>query len=388
MADRDADYKLAGLVKIDDAYFGGPSEGSDKSGRGTEKVPVIVAVSVDDNDNPVYARMEVVETIDERTAKSFALKHVVFGPLIRRTIIWEGGFCLQREFFIVDVFAQEKYAGNQLAVFTDGHLYSDAEMQKLAAEMHFSETTFIFPRESSGCTFKTRIFTPAAEVPFAGHPTLGTAYVIVREILKRQVEEVVLDLPAGAVPVRVAYDGAGEIESLTMKQLPPRFGPVLEHGAAASLLGLPATEVDDRFPVEEVSTGLPFLIVPLRTLSGIRSARVNRAELDRVLDRFAFPAVLAFCPETCDGQNAFHVRVFVDLLGVPEDPATGSGAGCLTGYLLRHGYLGTDRIDITVEQGYEVGRPSLLRLAGNVDDGVFHVFVGGKVFPVARGYLL
>jgi len=293
-----------------------------------------------------------------------------------------------REFFIVDVFAQEKYAGNQLAVFTAGHLYSDVEMQKLATEMHFSESTFIFPRESFGRTFKVRIFTPAAEVPFAGHPTLGTAYVIVKEMLKERVDEVVLDLRAGAVPVRVAYDRDGEIESLTMKQLAPQFGPVLDHDRAAVLLNVPATEVDHRFPVQQVTTGLPFLIVPLRTLAGIRSARVDRAELEKLCDRFTFSAVLAFCPETYAKDNAFHVRVFVDLLGVPEDPATGSGAGCLAGYLLGHGYLKTDRIDITVEQGYQVGRPSLLRLAGNVVGGVISVFVGGKVFGVARGYLL
>ncbi|HUW63622.1 MAG TPA: PhzF family phenazine biosynthesis protein [Spirochaetia bacterium] len=295
---------------------------------------------------------------------------------------------MKREFYIVDVFAEEKYAGNQLAVFLDGHLYSDSEMQKLAGEMHFSETVFIFPRESSGHIFKARIFTPADEIPFAGHPTLGTAYVIAREILKDRVEEVVLDLPAGRIPVSLTYDPAGEIENLTMRQLEPRFGPLLNADMAAAALNVPPAEIDPRFPVQEVSTGMPFLIVPLQTLAGIRSARVNLEELNRLFDRFESRAVLVFCPETYDQKNTLHVRVFAPCLGVPEDPATGSAGGCLAGYLLKYGYLGAGQIDITVEQGYEVGRKSLLRLSGNVAEGKISVFVGGRVFTVAKGCLL
>ena len=295
---------------------------------------------------------------------------------------------MKREFFIVDVFAEEKYAGNQLAVFLDGHLYPEAEMQKLAREMNFSETTFIFPKESSGNVFKTRIFTPEAEVPFAGHPTLGTAYVVAREILTDRVEEVVLDLPAGRIPVSLDYGAAGEIDFLTMSQLEPRFGPLLDAGTAAAVLGVPPAEIDGRFPVQEVSTGLPFLIIPLRSLAGIRSVRVNLAELSRLFDRFEARAVLVFCPETYNRENSLHVRVFAPHLGVREDPATGSAGGCLAGYLLRHGYFGTGRIDLAVEQGYEVGRKSLLRLSGTVADGKISVLVGGRVFPVARGCLL
>ncbi len=295
---------------------------------------------------------------------------------------------MKREFFIVDVFAEEKYAGNQLAVFLDGHLYQEAEMQKLAREMNFSETTFIFPCESAGNLFKARIFTPAAEVPFAGHPSLGTAYVIAREILQDRVEQVVLDLPAGRIPISFSYDATGEPDFLTMRQLEPRFGPVLDALPAATLLGLPPEEIDGRFPAQEVSTGLPFLIIPLRSLAGIRSVRVNLAEFSRLFDRFEARAVLVFCPETCHPENAFHMRVFADFLGVAEDPACGSGGGCLAGYLLKQGYLGGDRINVRVEQGYEVGRKSLLSLSGDVSGGRISIYVGGRVFPVARCCLL
>lgn len=293
-----------------------------------------------------------------------------------------------REFYIVDVFAEEKYAGNQLAVFTQGHLYSDEEMLRLTREMNYSESTFIFPEESAGNTFKVRIFTPAQEVPFAGHPTLGTAYIIQKEFLKQPVPEIVLDLKVGKIPVAVTYDVAGQPENLQMKQVEPKFGCVLDAPTAAEILSLPLEAIDARFPVQEVSTGLPFLIVPLKKLQDIRSARVNLERFAQVFDRLEARAILVFCPETYEKESHLNVRVFVHYYGVPEDPATGSGNGCLTGYLVRHRYFGSDRIDIKVEQGYEIGRKSALRLLGNEEDGRVNVFVGGKVVPVARGQLL
>jgi len=291
-------------------------------------------------------------------------------------------------FYIVDVFAEERYTGNQLAVFLNGHLYSDAEMQKLAREMNYSETTFLFPRESAGNTFKVRIFTPASEVPFAGHPILGTAYIIVKEILKSNVPEVVLDLKAGKIPVSITYRPAGAIESLRMKQIEPRFGPVIDAAAAAAMLSVSEAEIDERFPVQEVSTGLPFLIVPLKTLSGVRAVRVNLDKFARLWNKIEARAVLVFCPETYEKTHDLNVRVFAHHLGVPEDPATGSANGCLAGYLVKYNYFGSGQIALVVEQGYEIGRKSILRLAGNVEDGKINVFVGGKVVPVAKGRLL
>jgi trans-2,3-dihydro-3-hydroxyanthranilate isomerase len=294
----------------------------------------------------------------------------------------------EREFYIVDVFAEEKYAGNQLAVFTQGHLYSDEEMQKLAKEMNYSETTFIFSRESTGNTFKVRIFTPAREVPFAGHPTLGTAYVILKEFMRTPVPEVILDLKVGRIPVAVSYAPGGDVESLIMKQVDPSFGPTVEAAVAAEVLSLPLEAIDSRYPVQEVSTGLPFLIVPLKTLEYVRAAKVDMARFAAVWDRLEARAILVFSPETYKPERQLNVRVFVHYYGVPEDPATGSGNGCLAAYLLKHNYFNAPSIDLKVEQGYEIGRPSALRLKGDLEGGRINVYVGGRVIPVAKGNLL
>ncbi len=291
----------------------------------------------------------------------------------------------ERIFDIVDVFAEAPYTGNQLAVFRDGHLYSDAAMQQLAREMHFSETTFIFPEESHDTTFKVRIFTPAAEVPFAGHPTLGTAYVIAREILQAPVPSVTLDLAAGAIPVAIHYDAAGGISRLTMRQLAPTFGPHLDSARAAAMLGLPPDAIDARYPAEEVSTGLPFLIVPVRDLAAMQAIQVDTARMAAALAPFAADGVLCFCPETLRPENDLHVRVFVPLLGVAEDPATGSGNGCLLAYLLAQRFFDRPRLDLRVEQGFALGRDAILELSGAIEDGQYRIEVGGQVQPVAQG---
>lgn len=287
-------------------------------------------------------------------------------------------------FHIVDVFAEERYQGNQLAVFMDGSLHTGEEMQRLAREINFSETTFIFPGESSGNTFKVRIFTPNEEVPFAGHPTLGTAYIIIREILGGRADSIILDLKAGKVPVSVVSGIGGSIDKLVMKQLEPSFGPVMEGGLAAGILGLPSDDIDTRFPVQEVSTGLPFVIVPLRTLDSVRRIQFNTGLFSQQFDSFNARGLLVFCPETYQSENQLNVRTFVDYFGIPEDPATGSANGCLAGYLLKYRYFGTDRIDLRVEQGYEIGRKSILHLSGSIVDNRIDIFVGGKVVPIAR----
>lgn len=291
-------------------------------------------------------------------------------------------------FHMVDVFAGQKYAGNQLAVFTNGHLHSGSEMQLLAREINFSETTFIFPSESSGNTFKVRIFTPNEEVPFAGHPTLGTAYIIIREFLGGNAGNVVLDLKAGMVPVAAVYDSGGDIEKLVMKQLPPSFGPVMDPSLAARILGLEDSEIDSRYPVQEVSTGLSTIIVPLKSLASVRRVRVDAPLLFEQFHRFESRGILVFCPETYDRDNDVNVRAFFHHYGIPEDPATGSSNGCLAGYLLKYRYLGKDRIEIKAEQGYEIGRRSVLHLSGSAAGDSIEVFVGGRVVHIARCQLV
>ena len=290
-------------------------------------------------------------------------------------------------FSIVDVFAEEKYAGNELAVVRQAESFSDAEMQKIAREMNFSETTFILKDEATRGGFEVRIFTPQSEMPFAGHPTLGTAFVIQQEILRQRAGEVVLNLKVGPIPVTFTYRGQ-DPDILWMKQIPPRFGQTIKPEQAAQVLGLKPADIDSRFPVQSVSTGVPFFIVPLKTLEALRSSRVNPRKLFVLINRTEAKAFLLFCPETTSPQNNLQVRVFADALGVPEDPATGSANGCLAGYLVKHRYFGGGAVDIRVEQGYEVGRPSLLLLKAAEEAGDVSVSVGGRVIPVARGELI
>jgi len=296
-------------------------------------------------------------------------------------------------FYIVDVFAEEKYTGNQLAIFRGAQSMSDKEMQRLAKEMNYSETTFIMAEEARPAInggnqlgYEVRIFTPTAEVPFAGHPTLGTAYLIQREIIKQSVETVVLNLQAGQIPVTLNYKN-GNPDILWMRQLPPQFGKTFDPTDIAPLLSLDRFAIDDKFPIQEVSTGLPFIIVPLRTLNSIKQCHINQERL-AAFERSQPKAFLVFCPETYHLQNDLNVRMFGDDYGVPEDPATGSGNGCLAGYLVQHHYYETNSIDIRVEQGYEIGRPSLLLLKAQKENDQIKVSVGGKVIMVAKGELI
>src|ERR687898_3163857 len=177
------------------------------------------------------------------------------------------GATLSLTFYIVDVFAEERYAGNQLAVVRGGAGLPDEMLQKIALEMNYSETTFVLSEEESEGGYDVRIFTPGDEVPFAGHPTLGTAYVIRHEISAGPVESITLNLKAGEIPVSF-----GEV--LWMRQLPPTFGEVLDHGSVDRTLNLATADLDDHYPVQEVSTGLPALIVPLRDLEALRRCKV------------------------------------------------------------------------------------------------------------------
>ena len=287
-------------------------------------------------------------------------------------------------FYIVDVFAEEKYAGNQLAVFRGAEALSDIEMQRIAKEMSYSETTFILSDEKQDGGYDVRIFTPETELPFAGHPTLGTAYVIQQEIVKEPINKVVLNLKVGQIPVTFRYgEEYGDI--LWMKQIKPMFGQTFDAELISKVLSLDMREIDDRFPVQDVSTGVPCIIVPLKTLDAVKRARISRDRYFAFVRGTQAKTILIFCPETYRKENDLNVRFFADYIGVPEDPATGSANGCLAGYLVKHRYFGKDRINIRVEQGYEIGRHSLLLLKAEEREEEIDVYVGGKVVMVAKG---
>ncbi|MEI6613370.1 MAG: PhzF family phenazine biosynthesis protein [Chrysiogenales bacterium] len=283
-------------------------------------------------------------------------------------------------FYIVDVFAEKKYAGNQLAVFRQAKELSGKEMQCLAREINFSETSFIIQDEQRDGGFDVRIFTPGEEVPFAGHPTLGTAHIIRNEILKGKAEALTLNLKVGKIPVTFGRDSY-----IWMKQVEPEFGKLHPVEALAAILGLPVADIAIRFPIQEVSTGLPFFIVPLKTMAALKNAKINRDKYFAFIKKSWAKGILVFCPEAHEAQNDISVRVFVDCFGIPEDPATGSGNGCLAGYLVKHRYFGKDSINIRSEQGYEIGRPSLLLLKAEQAGAKINISVGGKAVIVAKG---
>jgi trans-2,3-dihydro-3-hydroxyanthranilate isomerase len=287
-------------------------------------------------------------------------------------------------FYIVDVFAESKYSGNQLAVFRDCSKLPTETMQRIAQEMHYSESTFITSEEPRNGGYDVRVFTPACELPFAGHPTLGTAYIIQSQVIGTPVEKVALNMKVGQIPVTFSYR-KGNADILWMRQKPPTFGKSFSRGRIAKILGLDVSDIDSKFPIALVSTGVPFVIVPLTGLNAIRGIQLDQTGLARLLKETGSTVILVFSRETYSKENDLNVRVLGLVNNIPEDPATGSGNGCLAAYLVKQRYFGKDEIDIRVEQGYEIDRRSLLLLRAKKTSGAIEVNVGGRVQFIAKG---
>jgi trans-2,3-dihydro-3-hydroxyanthranilate isomerase len=309
----------------------------------------------------------------------------------------------KHRFHIVDVFGESKYSGNQLAVVLPGGPLAQADMQAIAREFNFPETTFLGSLTAKGGAkggakrganqgakrggYHVRIFTPRKEVPFAGHPTLGTAFVIRNHVASRKPPVIALDLGVGRIPVRFV---PGEPGLAWMRQPAPVFGPIHARAAAAALVGLSSRDLDSRFPAQEVSTGMEFLLLPVKSLEAMRRASADRAACQAHFAKRPggeLPLFL-FCPETYDPAHALNARMFADAFGIPEDPATGSANGCLAAYLGRYRYFGSGEVGVVVEQGYEIGRPSLLRISATEGKQGPEIEVGGRVIEVAEGRLL
>ena len=286
-------------------------------------------------------------------------------------------------FYIVDVFAEYKYEGNQLAVVISEDILSDTMMQKIAKEMNYSETTFITSVEN----YDVRIFTPTTELSFAGHPILGTAYIIKKFFIKEKVKTISLNVKLGSIAVLFKYKG-DIINEVWMEHKSPTFHGFFAPEFLAEVLGIKEEDIDTRFNIQEVSTGVPTIIVPLKTLDAVKRAKINTESYERLIQNTEAKTILIFCPETYNKNNDLNVRFFADYYGVPEDPATGSAAGCLAAYLVRHEYFGKPTIDIKAEQGYEIGRNSLLLLRADKKENKYYIMVGGNVYLIAKGSLL
>ena len=290
------------------------------------------------------------------------------------------------DYALLDVFAEAPLAGNQLAVFSDARGLSTDEMQALARETRLSETTFILPRApqvESERGVQVRIFTPREELPFAGHPTLGTAtWLYLNHPKLAGADTITLDLPAGRIPVGFAAQQSCLGIFGTMRQNGPVFGQTHDRAEVAHAIGLSADDLDFELPIQTVSTGMPFCIVPLRSLEVAARLAVPQQTaqpyLARVGARFFYCITRA---EPASGAD-WHARMqFYN----GEDPATGSAAGCAISYLVRHSLAASDK-QIVIEQGIEMLRPSrIYASASREGDRVCEVRVSGRTIPIATG---
>lgn len=286
-------------------------------------------------------------------------------------------------FYIVDVFAVDKYSGNQLAVVISRNKLNGEEMQRIAKEMNYSETTFVTSVEN----YEVRIFTPEVELPFAGHPIVGTGYILQREFMKGKAKTMALNLQIGQIPILFKYKG-DVLSETWIEHREPGFSGFFAPDLIADVLNIEENEIDGRFKIQEVSTGVPTIIVPLKSLDVVKKVSINIEKYTRLIQNTEAKTILVFCAETYDKHNDLNVRFFANYYGIPEDPATGSANGCLAAYLLKHDYFGKKNIDIRIEQGYEIGRKSLLLIKAQEKAGKYYITIGGKVILIAKGKLL
>jgi len=281
----------------------------------------------------------------------------------------------------LDVFSNRLFEGNPLAVFLDGRGLSDEEMQALAREMNLSETTFILPREAaveSARGVRVRIFTVQEELPFAGHPTLGTAFQLRGSTGMR---EVALDLNVGKVPVRFE-EKPGQPVFGEMTQIDPKFGERHDREAVVRACGLVDGDIDPSLPIETVSTGVAYTVVPIRGLKIMSALHVDMRGSQEYLDRSEGKFFYFVCRETVDPAAKLHARM---MFYNGEDPATGSAAGCAAAWMVAHEVARADE-RVLIEQGVEMKRPSRIFVrASRKDDRVVNVRVGGNVVEVLRG---
>ncbi len=291
------------------------------------------------------------------------------------------------DFFIVDVFAEGPYTGNQLAVVVSAQTLADEKMQLIAAEANYSETTFVSPVPESNGGYRVRIFTPAREIAFAGHPILGTAWVIRNQLATGATRAVWLNLAVGSVPV--TFEPAADGREVAWFGAPPVVpGPVCDREAMAVALGLVPEDIDVRSPIQKMTAGISAMIVPLRSLDALRRSRLELAAYAPLVAQ-GFPQLTyLYCRETHHPENDLCARFFFEAHGVREDPATGNGAAFLGSYLLQHALYPEAAFSLRIEQGYELGRPSLVLLRGRVVGGRHEVSVGGRVIPIVEGRLL
>ncbi|MBG90103.1 MAG: phenazine biosynthesis protein PhzF [Verrucomicrobiales bacterium] len=289
-------------------------------------------------------------------------------------------------YFIVDVFTDRPFGGNPLAVFPEGDGLSTELMQNIANELNLSETTFVCAPTSAQGDCTVRIFTPQRELPMAGHPTIGTACVILRHNVLAPRNDRFLMFDEGVGPVRVDFTyGTNPPTGLTMCQPLPEFVRELDRNIAAKAVSLETSDLDPDLPVEIVSCGVPYMLVPVTSEEAVARAAIRTDVLDDACAELDCREAFVFSRDPSSGADV-HCRMFAPRFGVPEDPATGSAHGPLGSYFFKHGLLEGGRL--VSEQGLELGRPSRIdvRIEGK-GDTITGVFVGGECAEVGSGVI-
>jgi len=286
-------------------------------------------------------------------------------------------------FYILDVFADRAYAGNQLAVVTHADDLATETMQLIAAETNYSETTFVNAVPEADGGYRVRLFTPARELAFAGHPLVGTAWAIRRFMEPDASGPVRLNLQLGQVPVRFEAGETGE--TLWFRAPEVSLGATCPREAMATALGIDPEDIAPAAPVRQAAAGTAAMIVPLRSLSALKRSRLNLEAYAPLLAQGFPPLTYLFTRETHDAASDLCVRFFFEAHGVREDPATGNGAAFLGAYLLEYGRAD---VDLRIEQGHEVRRPSRVRLRARKVDGTPEIEVGGQTVLTVRGELV
>jgi trans-2,3-dihydro-3-hydroxyanthranilate isomerase len=290
-----------------------------------------------------------------------------------------------------DVFTTQPFRGNQLAVFTDARDMEPWRMQALAREMNFSESTFILPAEQTGTDVRMRIFTPAIEIPMAGHPTIGSAFALAHTgVIAPATRRFVFGLSIGPTPVDLEWDG-NRLRFAWMTQSNPEFGSeVSDRRAVAETLGLSDVDLDPDLPVQQVSCGVPYLMVPLKDRKTVDRAISDAAAFRRlgaVIDREL--AIFLFAPSKAGAEATAYSRMFAPEFGIMEDPATGSACGPLGCYLVRHSVVAAAEAGRMLNvQGVAMGRESRIHISiTGTRDAITEVKVGGEAVLVGRGEL-
>ena len=300
---------------------------------------------------------------------------------------------MERRYVILDVFCNQPFAGNPLAVVLDGSGLDDELMQKIAGEFNLSETVFVKSVDEKNSRAQIRIFTPLHELPFAGHPTVGTATLLAREYFGADSSgdqiKLVLEEMVGPVDCRISGADDSFYAQFTLPQLPEYVGECRSNKQIAEALGLSVADIGfDNHKPQQWSAGIPYCLIPVASIEAVQNITPNSVVWSAAFGEEYHNSAFVYCRECEDISHQYHARMFWPVGGIREDPATGSAVAAFAGIIIKNEGLTDGDHAIVIEQGYEMGRPSLINLRLEVRNGKLNCAkIGGNVVEVARGVI-